>query len=177
MRLLLKTFNLVPGEPAFSWDLSSEMYLQLVRNVNPMGIILVRWNSFRNSLKIFWPPYLQSAVCFVTRRDSVGSIGRFFFIFISFVMCRDESRHICEWATTHVCVVWTHESRHIYVSRTLYSTHMSWDKTHTSRHICVVIWESYCTYHMTHTSRHVYVSWTLYITHHIHVVWKKKKKL
>jgi len=53
LRLRLKTFNLVPGEPGFSWDLSWVPYYYLVLIVNPMGRIVVRWRSFRNNLKIF----------------------------------------------------------------------------------------------------------------------------
>jgi len=43
MKLFLKTFNLLPNEPRFSWDLSlvpGYYYLELI--VNPMGRILVR---------------------------------------------------------------------------------------------------------------------------------------
>jgi len=43
LRLFLETFNLVPGVPGFSWDLSWVPCYYLVLIVNPMGRIVVRW--------------------------------------------------------------------------------------------------------------------------------------
>jgi len=51
-RLFLKTFNLVPGVPGFSMGPS----YNLVLIVNPMGRILVRWKSFRNTLEMLCHP-------------------------------------------------------------------------------------------------------------------------
>jgi len=56
LRWFLKRFNLVPGVPGFSCDLSLVPCYNLVLIVNPMGRTLVRWKRFRNNLKILCHP-------------------------------------------------------------------------------------------------------------------------
>jgi len=50
------TFNWVPGEPGFSWDLSLVPLYYVVLSKNLIGRILDRWKHFRNNLKIFGHP-------------------------------------------------------------------------------------------------------------------------
>jgi len=53
LRIFLKTFNLVSGEPGFSWDISLVPCYYMVLIVNPMDRILVRWKVLETMSRTF----------------------------------------------------------------------------------------------------------------------------
>jgi len=60
LRWFLQYFNWVPGLPGFPWDLSSHVVpsYHVVFIVNPIGRILVRWQSLRNHLYMYVHMYI-----------------------------------------------------------------------------------------------------------------------
>jgi len=101
LRLFLKTFNLVPGEPAISWDLSSLPFGYLVLIVNPIGRILVRWKRSSKNGQDFLPSNLQSAV----KMNAYGvATGRRLLNIIDLFCKRDI--YTCKWHVRRDIYIW-----------------------------------------------------------------------
>jgi len=58
LRIFLKSFNLVPGVPRFSWDLSLVpcYHVVLIANTTGRNVVTVRLKSFSNNLEILCHP-------------------------------------------------------------------------------------------------------------------------
>jgi len=105
LRLILETFNLVPGAP---WFIT--YYLVLI--VNPMGRILVRWNSSGNNLEIQCHPicnrpHIMHHICMCNTfiGNHIAHTHEIVFLYCMCVyVCVLVCVRVCVCACVHMCL-------------------------------------------------------------------------